>query len=85
MRSAGTPCRCPIGGRYAGLSTRTGSTIPQDLALVGLQDSVDDLDQGAFSGAVLAQQGMDLTRPDRKADPIVGDDALEAFADVLES
>ena len=36
--------------------------VPADLARVGLQQAVDDLDQRRFAGAVLAEQRMDLRR-----------------------
>ena len=36
--------------------------VPEHLALVGVQHAVDDLDQRALAGAVLAQQRVDLAR-----------------------
>src|SRR5919109_35778 len=45
--------------------------LPTDLALIGLQDAVDDLDEGALAGTVLAQQGMDLAGQDGQVDAII--------------
>ena len=49
-----------------GSATRDGLAVPQHLALVGVQHAVDDLDQRALAGAVLAQQRVDLARRDGK-------------------
>jgi len=56
--------------------------VDQDFALVRVVETVEDLHQRAFARAVLAQQGMDLARPDVEADAIVGQDAGEALDDI---
>src|SRR5688572_23283738 len=58
--------------------------LPADLAGVGLQHAIDDLDQGALAGAVLAEQGMDLTRQHRQVDAIVGQTTGKLLHDAAE-
>ena len=38
--------------------------VENDLTLVGREDAVDHLDEGRLAGAVLAEQGVNLPRPD---------------------
>ncbi len=52
----------PAGG--VGIGEGDGLAVPDDLAFVGVEDAVDDLDQGGFAGAVFAQQCVDFTRFD---------------------
>ncbi len=47
------------------------------LALVGLGQPVQDVHQGGLPRPVLAEQGVDLPRGNRKADPVVGDEGAE--------
>ena len=49
--------------------------VEQDLAGIGGEQPVQDVHQGALAGAVLAEEGVDLARPDVEVDPVVGDDA----------
>jgi hypothetical protein len=61
--------------------------IQPDFALVGMLDAEQDLHQGGFAGAVLADHGMHLAGIDREVDAIIGDDAAGiglADADGLE-
>src|SRR6516162_11676163 len=48
-------------------------SLPAHLALARLDQSVDGLDQGRFSRAVLAEQRVDLLRPNIDIDGIVGE------------
>gem|GEM_PF-5571197 len=68
----------PRGGRIA---DRDGRSVPADLALIGTKDPVDDFHQGAFPGAVLAQQGVDPVGGNFQIDAIVGERPRIAFAD----
>ena len=67
-----------------GLEMRTGSPVEDDLALVGREDAVDHLDQGRFSRAVLAEQGVNLPGLDAQAHVVVGADARKGLADAGE-
>jgi hypothetical protein len=58
-----------------------GAAVPQDLALVGVEHAVDDLDQRALAGAVLAQQRVDLAGAHLQAHAVVGEHAGEALGD----
>ncbi len=61
------------------------AAVPSDRARIGLEHAVDDLDQRALAGAVLAEQGMDLARHHREADVVVGEHAAGvAFADAAQ-
>ena len=53
--------------------------LPAHLAFARLDQAVDGLDQGGFSGAVLAEQGMDLPRPDIDVDRVVGEECAVAL------
>ena len=64
-----------------GLANLDRLASPADLAGIGLQHAIDDLDQRALAGAVLAEKGMDLTRHDLQIDAIVGEAAGEALDD----
>src|SRR5262249_46064394 len=57
---------------------------PEDLAGVRPQHAIDDLDQRALAGTVLAEERMDLARPYRQIDPVVGQAARELLDDALE-
>ncbi len=47
--------------------------LPAHLAVAWLNQPVDRFDEGRFSGAVLAEQRMDLPRPDVDIDLVVGE------------
>ena len=54
--------------------------VDQDAALVGTLHAVEDLHERGLAGAVLADDGVDLCRPDRELHVLVGDDTREPFA-----
>ena len=60
---------------------RDGLAVHQDLALVGLVEPVEDVHQGRLAGAVLAEQGVHLARPQVEVDVVVGDDSRKALRD----
>ena len=76
----------PMPSRRAkfGLGMRIGAPLPADLAGIGMQHAIDDLDQRALAGTVLAEQGMDLAGQDLEIDAVVGEAAREALDDALE-
>ncbi len=49
-----------------------GLAVPQNLALIGFDHTVDDLHQGGFTRAILPQHGMNLPRQDREGNIVVG-------------
>ena len=55
--------------------------FPSDGALVGLEQTVDDLHQGAFARAILAEQRVDFPRHQREIDPIDGADTGKMLLD----
>ncbi len=55
--------------------------VEQDLALVRAREPVQDVHQGGLAGAVLAEQRVDLARPDLEVDAVVGDDARISLRD----
>ena len=61
-----------------------GLALPADLAGIGLQHAVDDLDQRALAGAVLAEQRVDLAGQDSQVDAIVGEAARKLLHDAAE-
>ena len=52
----------PSAARGVRVGDRDRLALPADLALVGVQHAVDDLDQRRLAGAVLAEQRVDLAR-----------------------
>ena len=56
------------------LADRDWAPVEQDLALVGRRQPVEDVHQRRLAGAVLAEERMDLARPNLQVDPVVGDD-----------
>ena len=76
-------CTIPIPAAMAsfGESEADRLAVDQDLALVGLQQSVQHVHQGGLARAVLAEQGVDLTRSDRQVDPVVGHQRAEPLGD----
>ncbi len=55
--------------------------VEGDLSLVGREDAVDHFDQGRFSRAVLAEQGVNLPGLDAQGHVVVGADARKGLAD----
>ena len=55
--------------------------LEEDFALVGLEKSGDDLDQGALARAVLPDEGVDLARFEAQADAGQGPHPREPLAD----
>ena len=58
--------------------------VDQDLALVGLEQPVEDVHQGRLARAVLAEQGVDLAGLDGQVDVVVGDQVAEALGDAAQ-
>ena len=58
-----------------GLAMWTGAPFQEDLPGVGREDAVDHLDERRLAGAVLAEQRVDLARPDAEIDVVVGEHA----------
>ncbi len=56
-----------------------GLPVNFNLAFVRAVQAVQLADEGAFSGAIFTQQGMDFTGVDVKIDVIIGQDARESF------
>jgi hypothetical protein len=50
-------------------------TVQSDLSRVRPVEAVQDLHECAFAGAILSQQGMDLTAVNLQIDMIIGDHA----------
>ena len=59
----------------------TGWPSMQDLALVGHGEPVQDVHQGRFAGAVLAEQRVDLAGREVEIDRVVGEDARISLGD----
>jgi hypothetical protein len=60
------------------------AALPVDLALVGGEDAVDDLDQGRLAGTVLAQKRVDLALLDGERHVVIGQHAGVGLADAGE-
>ena len=58
---------------------RDGLAVHQDLALVRIGETVEDVHQGRLAGPVLAEQGVDLARAHLEVDVVVGDHARIAL------
>ena len=58
--------------------------VDQDLPRIGLVDAAQDLDQGGFAGAVLAEQRDDLAPSDGERDVPQGVGAAEMLVDPVE-
>ena len=69
------------GDRVGGSGDLDRLAVEQDLALVRRRQPVEDVHQRRLAGAVLAEQGVDLARPDVEVDVVVGDDARIALGD----
>jgi hypothetical protein len=53
--------------------------LPAHFAFARLDQSVDGLDEGGFPRAILAEQRMDLLRPDIDVDRVVGEECAVAL------
>jgi hypothetical protein len=60
------------------------SSVHRKRASVGLLQAGEDADQCRLSGAILAEQDMDLTGEDVERDPIVCDDAGKPLRDATQ-
>jgi len=69
--------------RAARLSHNDGAPLPEDMPRVGLQQPIEHLDQGRLPGAVLTEQGLNLTRTHSKIDPIIRDQSPEPLDQAL--
>ena len=58
-----------------------GPAVDRDRAAVGAVDAAQDLDQRRLAGAVLADQRMDLTGPDRERHVVQREGRLEALVE----
>ena len=58
-----------------------GPTVDEDLALVGLVRTGEDLDQRRLAGAVLAEQAVHLAGTDLEVDAVEGPGAGELLDD----
>ena len=67
----------PIARAARGFGMLHRRAVEADLALVGVQDAVDHLDQRRLAGAVLAEQRVDLAGRHPEADVVVGEHARE--------
>src|SRR5258706_1920549 len=56
--------------------------VDREGAVVGRVDAREGLDQGRLAGAVVAEQAVDLARPDRERYALEGDDGTEVLRDV---
>ena len=76
-------CTMPMPAAIASFGEWMATGLPsmQDLALVGLDEPVEDVHQRGLARAVLAEQGVDLARADGQIDVVVGHEAAEALRD----
>jgi hypothetical protein len=56
--------------------------VDQDRSGIHGMESVENLHQGAFAGAVLSQEGVNLTRSDGEVNIVVGHDSGESLDDL---
>ena len=56
--------------------------VDEDFAFVRVVEPEQEVHQRRLAGAVFAKQGVDLARPDREVDAIVGDDPGKPLDDV---
>ncbi len=69
------------GDRIGRTGDRDRRTVEQDLAGIRCREAVQDVHQRRLAGAVLAEQRVDLARPDVEIDPVVCNDARIALGD----
>ena len=70
-----------VGLRLLGVREVNRSALHPDLALVALLDAGQDLDEGRLAGAVLADEGVDLARVERKGHVLERLRHVEALGD----
>ena len=58
--------------------------VEHNCAMVGLVDTAKNLDQGRLAGAVLADDGVDLPRPNSDGDLLKGMRAAERLGDIAQ-
>ncbi len=58
-----------------------GRPVQEDLAAIGRRQPVEDVHEGRLARAVLAEERVDLARPDLQVDPVVRDDARVGLRD----
>ena len=75
----------PAPGRVERAVQVHGLAVDDDLALVGLDDAGEDLDQRALAGAVLAEQPDDRARHDDAVCVVERDDAGVALDEALDA
>ena len=71
--------------RRNGVERRSpGARLPPDeqLAGIGAMHTVENVSGGGFSGAILPNDGVDGSRRDAQIDSVIGDDGVEALADI---
>ncbi|BCB85299.1 hypothetical protein Psuf_026120 [Phytohabitans suffuscus] len=70
--------------RVAGAADLHRLVVDQDLALVGLEQAVEDVHERRLAGAVFAQEGVDLPWLHRQVDVVVGDQVTEPLGDAAQ-
>jgi len=70
--------------RIVGLVNLRLLAADKDFAGIGLIQSVEDVHQRRFAGAVFAQQGVDFPLFQRQVNVVVGEHAGEGFGDPAE-
>src|SRR5215469_15239336 len=58
--------------------------VDEDLALIRLNETIEDVHQGGLAGAVLAEQRPDLTRLDHQVNVIISYEAAETLRDAAQ-
>jgi len=64
-----------------GRGNRNRRALPAYLAVVGLERAVENLDEGGFPSAVLAEQRMNLARENIEFDAVIGDEIAKPLDD----
>ena len=72
----------PVRDRVARTSDAGGLSIDEDLARIGVDEPIEDVHERGLAGAVFANQGVDLARPDGQVDLVVCDDAGKGLGDI---
>ena len=74
----------PIIRAVCGVRARDDLALELELAGVGRKGAGDDVDQGGFAGAVLAEQNMNLTMAKIEIDAVERHHAGETLADAFQ-
>jgi hypothetical protein len=72
------------GDRVTGALDSYRLAVDQDLSLVRLQQSVEDIHQGGLARTVLAEQGVNLPGFDGQVDVVIGDQVAETLGDAAQ-